>query len=91
MDFILGFPKTQRKKNLIFVVVDWILKMAHFIPFNNRNDATHIIELYFTEVTRLHDRDTKFLVHFWITLWKKLDIKLMYSTLVAPKLMGKPR
>ena len=53
-DFILGLPKTKHNKYLIFVVVDRFLKMAYFIAYNKTNDATHIVDLYFKEVTRLH-------------------------------------
>ena len=61
------------------------------------SDITGIDVLFFKEVVKLYGlpksvtskKYTKFMGHFWRTLWKKIDTKLQFSYAYHPQTDGK--
>ena len=77
MDFIIFIPKSKKQNDSIFVVVDKLSKVAHFIPVKLTYKAVHIVDVFLNDIFRLHglpkeiilDQDTKFTRNFWIYLF----------------------
>ena len=68
MDFIVGLPRTKRKHDAIWVIVDRLTKSAHFLAIRVTDSLNSLVELYIREIVRLHgiptsivsDRDSRF-------------------------------
>ena len=88
MDFITCLPKRKKKNNYIYVVVDKLSKVTHFILVNSTYKEVNITDIFLKEILRLHgipnsiisDRDTKFTKKFWRSLFSRLEMYLHFIT-----------
>jgi hypothetical protein len=54
MDFIVGLPHTRAGYDSIWVVVDHLTKVAHFIPVKTTYNSAVLAELYMSQIVCLH-------------------------------------
>ena len=81
MDFIMGQPKSKKKSDSMFVVVDKLSKEAHFILVKSTYKEVRIVDIFLKEIFGLHripkviisDRYTKFTMIFWRSLFFGLE------------------
>jgi IS30 family transposase len=96
MDFIVGLPRTQSGYDSIWVIVDRLTKLAHFIPVKTTYSGPQLAELYMSRIVCLHgvpkkivsDRGTQFTSKFWERLHKTLDTQLYFSSAYHPQTDG---
>jgi hypothetical protein len=50
MGFIMGLPRTSKLHDLIMVVVDKLMKAAHFIPLKTMHKAAEVADIFMKEV-----------------------------------------
>jgi hypothetical protein len=68
MDFIVGLPRTRDGYDSIWVIVDRLTKVAHFIRVKTTYSGAQLAELYMSRIAYLHgvpkkivsDRGTQF-------------------------------
>ena len=73
MDFVTGLPLTQKKHDSVWVIMDRLMKSAHFLPIRIDYPLERLARLYVDEIVRLHgvpmsiisDRDPRFTSRFW--------------------------
>ena len=76
MDFVTGFPHTQRQHDVIWVIVNRLTKSAHFLPVNVEDSLEKLAQSYVDEIVRLNGvlvsivsyRDPRFTSRFWPSL-----------------------
>ena len=93
MDFVTHLPRTQRRHDTVWVIVDWLNKSAHFLAVRMTFTLQEFFRLYIREIVRLHgilvsiasDKDLKFTTHFWKSFQKAMGTQLTMSTVFHPQ------
>jgi hypothetical protein len=96
MDFIVGLPHTHDGYDSIWVIVDRLTKVPHFIPVKATYTGVKLAELYNSRIVCLHGvpkkivsgRGTQFSSRFWQKLHESMDTKLNFSLAYHPQTDG---
>src|SRR5258706_1698259 len=94
-DHITGLPRSQGY-DAIYVVMDRLTKMAHFIPTHTTATAEDLVQLHLKHVWKHHgvprthntDRGTLFTADYTRRFFKALKIDQRFSTAYHPETQG---
>ena len=73
MDFVNHLLRTSQKHDAVWVIVNWLTKLAHFFAVWITFTPEEFCRLYLREIVRLHgvlesivsNWDPRFTTHFW--------------------------
>ena len=96
MDFVTGLPRSPQGHDALWVVVDRLIKSAHFLPIRVNYSMNKLAQIYLHEIlwiygvpeTIVSDRDPQFLSRFWESLSKVLGTKLYRIMTAYPQIDG---
>ena len=95
LDHITGLPMSQGY-DTIYVIMDRLTKMTHFIPTTTRATAEDLVQLHLKHIWRLHgvprvhntDRGTTFTANYTQRFFRALNIDQHFSTACHPQTQG---
>jgi len=68
MEFVVGLPLTQRKNNMIWAIMDRLMKTAHFIAMRNTWTLDQLARAYLEDLVRLYGLPSS-IVSDWNTMF----------------------
>jgi hypothetical protein len=97
--FITELPRTSNGYDSIWVIVDRLIKVAHFIPFKITYKGSQLAEIYMARIVCLHgvpkkivsDRGSQFTSRFWKIFHENMDTKLSFSLAYHPQTDGQTK
>jgi transposase InsO family protein len=92
----VGLPRIQSGYDSIWITVDLLTKVAHFIPVKTTYSVPQLAKLYMSRIVYLigvpkkivSDRGTQFTSRFWERLHEILDTQLRFSSAYHPQTDG---
>ena len=92
MDFVTHLPRTSRKHDVVWVIVNRLTKLTHFLVMRMTFTLEEFCKLYIREMVRLHgvpvsivsDRDPRFTTQFWKSFQRAMGTQLRMSTAFHP-------
>jgi transposase InsO family protein len=96
IDCIVGLPRTQSGYDSIWIILDRLTKVSHFIPIKTTYYRPQLAELYMLIIVCLHgvqkkivsDRGIQFTSKFWERLHETFDTQLHFSSAYHPQIDG---
>jgi hypothetical protein len=93
MNFINGLPRTPKGNDSVWVIVDRLTKVVHFIPVRTTYGRDKLAKLYIDNILKLHgvpksivsDRGAQFISKFWRSLHQALKTHVDYSSAYLPQ------
>ena len=99
MDFIVGLPNTSKGYDSIWVIVDRLTKVAHFLSIKTSYAARQYAQLYLDRIISNHgipktiisDRGAQFIARFWEQFHAALGTQLIRSSAYHPQTDGQTK